>query len=41
MSSTSGPMVPDSAVSSLVLPVARFLSSYFVLMRCSGLNEVH
>src|SRR5258708_1275148 len=33
MSSTSGPMVPGLAFSRVVFPVARFLSSYFVLMR--------
>src|SRR5580704_10362184 len=33
MSSASGPMVPVMAFSGLVFPVARFLSSYFVLMR--------
>src|ERR1700722_7543241 len=35
MSSASGPMVPDTAFSRLVFPVARFLSSYFVLMSFS------
>src|SRR5260370_42703745 len=35
MSSASGPMVPAMAFSGLVFPVARFLSSYFVLMRYS------
>src|ERR1700691_5327613 len=33
MSSDSGPMVPETAFSGVVFPVARFLSSYFVLMR--------
>jgi hypothetical protein len=33
MSSASGPMVPETAFSAVVFPVARFLSSYFVLMR--------
>src|SRR5450631_2969401 len=32
---TSGPMVPDIESSWVDLPVARFLSSYFVLMRFS------
>src|ERR1700694_3782722 len=35
MSSASGPMVPEMAFIRLVLPVVRFLSSYFVLMRYS------
>src|SRR4029077_12255651 len=35
MSSASGPMVPAMAFSGLVFPAARFLSSYFVLMRYS------
>src|SRR4030088_798329 len=35
MSSASGPMVPVMAFITLVFPVARFLSSYFVLMRYS------
>src|SRR5882672_7755588 len=35
MSSASGPMVPVMAFIRLVFPVARFLSSYFVLMRYS------
>src|SRR5580692_10544799 len=35
MSSASGPIVPETAFSEVVFPVARFLSSYFVLMRCS------
>src|SRR6202020_283897 len=35
MSSASGPMVPETAFNTLVFPVARFLSSYFVLMRLS------
>src|SRR5882672_9806191 len=35
MSSASGPMVPGMAFIRLVFPVARFLSSYFVLMRYS------
>src|ERR1700727_2820828 len=35
MSSASGPIVPETAFSGVVFPVARFLSSYFVLMRCS------
>src|SRR6202022_1551217 len=35
MSIASGPMVPARAFIRLVLPVARFLSSYFVLMRYS------
>src|SRR5580704_8894326 len=34
MSSTSGPIVPEMAFSRLVFPVVRFLSSYFVLIRC-------
>src|SRR5258708_16111501 len=34
MSSTSGPIVPETAFSRLVFPVVRFLSSYFVLIRC-------
>src|SRR5580700_8103546 len=34
MSSTSGPIVPEMAFSRLVFPVERFLSSYFVLIRC-------
>src|SRR6266403_563388 len=32
---TSGPMVPDMESSCVDLPVARFFSSYFVLMRFS------
>src|ERR1700690_3042592 len=35
ISSASGPMVPETAFIGVVLPVVRFLSSYFVLMRCS------
>src|SRR6202012_1596091 len=35
MSRTSGPIVPEMAFSWLVLPVVRFLSSYFVLIRLS------
>src|SRR4030088_3546307 len=35
MSSASGPMDPVMAFITLVFPVARFLSSYFVLMRYS------
>src|SRR5260370_33650938 len=35
ISSASGPMVPVMAFIRLVFPVARFLSSYFVLMRYS------
>src|ERR1700722_7543344 len=35
ISRASGPMVPETAFSEVVFPVARFLSSYFVLMRCS------
>src|SRR5260370_22926830 len=35
MLSTSGPMVPDMESSSVDLPLARFFSSYFVLMRFS------
>src|ERR1700734_4252314 len=35
MSRASGPIVPETAFRALVLPVARFLSSYFVLMRLS------
>src|SRR5271156_3520332 len=35
ISSASGPMVPETAFIGVVLPVARFLSSYFVLMLCS------
>src|ERR1700730_421462 len=35
MSSASGPMVPVMAFITLVFPLARFLSSYFVLMRYS------
>src|SRR5882757_1921469 len=31
---TSGPIVPEMASSKLVLPLSRFLSSYFVLIRC-------
>src|ERR1700735_1277794 len=31
---TSGPIVPEMASSKLVFPVARFFSSYFVLIRC-------
>src|ERR1700684_3390597 len=34
ISSTSGPIVPEMAFSWLVFPVDRFLSSYFVLIRC-------
>src|SRR5271163_2903282 len=34
MLSTSGPIVPEMASNWLVFPVARFLSSYFVLIRC-------
>src|SRR5258707_13122691 len=33
MSSASGPMVPVMALIRLVFPLARFLCSYFVLMR--------
>src|SRR5277367_6128915 len=35
MSRASGPIVPETAFIGLVLPVARFMSSYFVLMRLS------
>src|SRR3984957_16003789 len=35
MSSASGPMVPETAFRRVAFPVARFLSSYFVLMRFS------
>ena len=33
---TSGPIVPEVASSWVTLPVAEFLTSYFVLMRSSG-----